>query len=80
MLSDESLTAQSFVFLTAGTESVSSTIGFVLYHAGKDHNVQKLLREEVDSVLAKHGKCTYQAIKEMTYMDQVLQGMNLWKH
>lgn len=77
VFSDESLTAQSFVFLTAGTESVSATLGFVLYHTGKDPRIQKMLQEEVDSVLAKHGKCTYQALKEMTYLDQVIQGENV---
>lgn len=41
------------------------------------HNqeVQDRLREEVDRVLAKHdGAITYEALQEMTYMEQVLEG------
>lgn len=75
VLTDEVLTAQAIIFLTAGTESVSGTMSFILYHLAKDVTVQERLSEEVDRVLAKHGGCySYQAVKEMTYLDQIIQG------
>lgn len=75
VFTDDLLTAQSFVFLTAGTESVSSSLSFILYHVAKDQEIQRKMREEIDTVLTKHGHWSYQAVKEWTYMDQVIQGV-----
>lgn len=74
MLTDEVMTAQSFVFLLAGSETVSATLSFALYHIARDESIQQMLTKEIDSALAKHGGFTYQSVKEMTYMDQLLQG------
>lgn len=68
------MTAQSFVFLLAGSETVSATLSFALYHVARDESIQQMLTKEIDSALAKHGGFTYQSVKEMTYMDQLLQG------
>ena len=37
--------------------------------------VKEKLQQEIDAVLEKHnGKWTYQAVKEMKYLDQVISG------
>lgn len=55
-------------------------MSFVLYHIAKDPKIQDRLKEEVQESLIKHNGWTYQAVKDMTYLDQVIQGeaMKLW--
>jgi cytochrome P450 family 6 len=46
-----------------------------LYELGYRPQIQKKLREEITKVLAKHnGVITYEALAEMTYLDQVVNG------
>ncbi|EDW74918.2 uncharacterized protein Dwil_GK19088 [Drosophila willistoni] len=71
--------AQAFVFLLAGFETSSSTMGFALYELATNQDVQDKAREEVKQVLAKHGELNYEAIKELKYMQQVFyETMRLW--
>uniref|UniRef100_A0A1B6L5Q1 Cytochrome P450 n=1 Tax=Graphocephala atropunctata TaxID=36148 RepID=A0A1B6L5Q1_9HEMI len=73
VFTEEKISANTFVFLVAGSETVSGTINFVLFELSKHQHIQLRLQQEVDSVLAKHGKLSYEAIRDMTYMDQVVQ-------
>lgn len=67
------MAAQCFLFLVAGFESSSSAISFCLLELSKDTSVQERLRQEVDDVLGEtNGQITYDALKRMTYMDEVL--------
>ncbi|KAJ3651615.1 hypothetical protein Zmor_017644 [Zophobas morio] len=69
----EEVTAQSFVFFLAGFETSSTAMTFALYELAKNQDIQQKVRDEISTVLAKHdGKVTYDAIKDMTYMNQVL--------
>lgn len=71
----EELAAQVFVFFLAGYETSSTTMTFALYELSKNLKLQEKLREEIRQVLAKHNnKMTYEAIMEMTYMDNVING------
>uniref|UniRef100_A0A1B6MN44 Cytochrome P450 n=1 Tax=Graphocephala atropunctata TaxID=36148 RepID=A0A1B6MN44_9HEMI len=77
VMTDECIAAQSFVFLTGGSETTSTAIAFNLYELAVNPQVQTKLQQEVDSVLEKNGgKLTYQSLKEMTYMDLVIQETN----
>ncbi|KAG8273794.1 hypothetical protein J6590_011339 [Homalodisca vitripennis] len=68
------LAAQLFAFLAAGSEAVSTTASIVLHFLGHYPETQKRLQAEVDEVLAKYnGQWSYQALKEMTYLNQVIQ-------
>lgn len=74
----EEMTAQAFVFFAAGFETAASTTSFCVYELAKNMNIQERLREEVDEVLGRHdNRISYQALQEMCYMEQVLNGKYL---
>ncbi|KYB27037.1 Cytochrome P450 6a2-like Protein [Tribolium castaneum] len=76
-LTMDEITAQSFLFFAAGFETSSTTVTFALYELAKHQDIQQKVREEIETVLAKFdGKVTYEAIQEMHYMNQVLNGTN----
>ena len=74
-LSIDEVAAQSFIFFLAGFETSSTTMTWALYELAKNQDIQKKVRDEINTVLAKHdGKVTYEAIQDMKYMSQVLDG------
>ena len=71
----EEITAQSVLFFLAGFETSSTTMAFALYELSKHQHIQNQVRHEINTVLGKHdNKITYEAIQEMKYMDQVIDG------
>ncbi|XP_060652618.1 cytochrome P450 6a2-like [Drosophila nasuta] len=67
------LAAQVFVFFLAGFETSSSTMSYALYELSQHQDIQDKLREHINSVLQQHeGKLTYESIKAMDYLDQVI--------
>ena len=69
----DEIAAQSFSFFVAGFETSNATMTFALYELAKHQDIQDKLREEINSILAKHnGEITYEAIQDMKYMDQVI--------
>ncbi|KAH8394682.1 hypothetical protein KR222_001678, partial [Zaprionus bogoriensis] len=67
------LAAQVFVFFLAGFETSSSTMSYSLYELAQHTDIQERLREEIESVLQEHdGKLTYESIKAMRYLDQII--------
>lgn len=69
------MVAQAFVFFAAGFETSSSTMAFCLYELCLNSQIQDTLRKEILEVLQKYnGKFTYEAIKEMRYLDKVVKG------
>ncbi|KAH8355093.1 hypothetical protein KR093_005415, partial [Drosophila rubida] len=73
-LTIEQMAAQSFVFFIAGFETSSSTMAFCLYELALQQDIQQRLREEIETVLKEvsDGEITYDAIAQMTYLEQVL--------
>lgn len=69
------MAAQTVLFFGAGFETAASTMTFTLYELARHPEVQERLRREVDEAREKHGgRITYQAMQEMVYMEQVLNG------
>ncbi|XP_020286745.1 cytochrome P450 9e2-like [Pseudomyrmex gracilis] len=77
----EVLAAQALSFIVDGYETTSTVLSFACYNIARHPEVQKKLREEVTTVLDKYdGVITYEALKEMTYMDQVLNESQRFVH
>lgn len=71
------IAAQAFVFFLAGFDTSSSALNFCLYELAMDKHkhIQNLARHEIQTVLAKYnGQLSYEALTEMTYLDQILNG------
>lgn len=74
-LTIEEIAAQAFVFFAAGFETSSTTMGFALYELAQKQDIQDRLRKECLEVLAKHNnELTYESLKEMGYLNQVISG------
>ncbi|XP_068900497.1 probable cytochrome P450 6a13 [Tenebrio molitor] len=72
-LTVEEIAAQCFVFFLAGFDTSATTQTFTLYELAKNQDIQERLREEICTVLSHHeDRLTYEAIKDLTYMDQVV--------
>ena len=69
------IAAQAFVFFVAGFETTSTTMTFCLYELARNPDIQERVRNEIDTVLERHGgNITYEAISEMEYLDKVVSG------
>lgn len=71
----EQAAAQAVLFFLAGFETSSSTMQFSLYELALNPEIQDKLRDEIKTVLAKHnGEITYEAVFEMEYLGNVIDG------
>jgi cytochrome P450 family 6 len=71
----DEMTAQVMVFFTGGFETSSVTMSFCLYELAMNMDIQKSLSTEIDAVLGRYGgNITYEAVKEMKYLDKVVSG------
>ncbi|KAG8285829.1 hypothetical protein J6590_072841 [Homalodisca vitripennis] len=73
VLTDECITAQAFGFLTGGSDSVATTLMWALYHIAKDPAIQARAVQEAESCLSQNGGWTFQTVKDMVYLDMVIQ-------
>lgn len=74
-LTIEEMAAQAFLFFAGGFESSSSTMSFCLYELSKQPELQQKAYEEIVDVLQKHnGNFTYEAVADMKFMNQCLDG------
>lgn len=68
-VTDDTIIAQSVLFLLAGYETTSTTLTFFAYSLAKHPEVQRQVREELRSLVDVHGEITYQAIVEAKFLD-----------
>ena len=72
---DPFLTAQAFVFFAAGFETSSTSMSHALFELALHPDMQNTLRNEIKEVIKMNdGKLTYDAIKNMKYLDKVFKG------
>lgn len=56
-----------------GYETSSTVLGFAIYEMARNPDIQKCLHAEITEVLAKYyGECTFEALQEMEYLDNVI--------
>lgn len=74
-MTDNVITAQCFLFYVAGFETSSMTISLALYELAANTGVQMKLRREIDEHLQKNNnEVTYEMVKKMPYLNQVVSG------
>ncbi|XP_019700692.1 cytochrome P450 6B5-like [Harpegnathos saltator] len=68
------IAAQLFVFFAAGFETSSTTMSNVLFELAQHLTIQKKVQAEIRQVLDNNnGAISYDSIKKMTYLEQVLK-------
>lgn len=68
-MSVELIAAQLFLFYVAGFETSASTTAFTLYELAQYPELLKKAQEDVKQAFEKHGSLTYEALKEMKFLD-----------
>ena len=77
-LTIDQIAAQSFVFFLAGYETSSTTLTFCMFELSMNANVQEQARKSVKESIEKHdGKLNYEAVNDMHYLDQCINGKKL---
>uniref|UniRef100_A0A8C6XFY1 unspecific monooxygenase n=1 Tax=Naja naja TaxID=35670 RepID=A0A8C6XFY1_NAJNA len=71
-LTDNEILAQAFIFVFAGYEPTSNTLGYMAYSLATHPDVQQKLQEEIDAILPNKAPLTYDAIMQLEYLDMVL--------
>lgn len=74
-MTDVLVASQAFVFFLAGFETSSTTLAYIAYELALNQNIQNKLRDEVlQEMKVCNGNLTYESIKNLKYMDQVMLG------
>jgi len=72
-LSDAEVLAQSFVFLVAGYETSSTTLGFACHHLATSPEIQDKLQQEIDNAWPDENQTlSYETVHELPYLDMVI--------
>ncbi|XP_029291497.1 cytochrome P450 3A40-like [Cottoperca gobio] len=71
-LSDHEILSQAMIFIFAGYETSSSTLGFVAYNLATHPHIQKTLQKEIDETFPEKDRPSYEAVMQMEYLDMVI--------
>ncbi|XP_046617580.1 cytochrome P450 6k1-like [Neodiprion virginianus] len=70
----DNLVAQAAVFFTAGFETSSTAMSFSMYELALQPNLQRRLRDEINSALDESGgKLSYDMVMNLPYLDMVVK-------
>lgn len=69
------ISAQAFLFFLAGFETSSTAMLYAMYELSLNQELQDKARQSITDTLQKFdGKITYEAVSEMAYIDQCING------
>ncbi|NXD40920.1 CP3A9 protein, partial [Copsychus sechellarum] len=71
-LTDIEVLAQAFIFIFAGYEPTSNSLGYLAYELALHPDVQEKLLQEIDTVLPNKAPLTYEALTKLEYLDMTL--------
>lgn len=72
------MVAQAITFFTAGFETTSNLMGFVMYELSFRQDCQDKLRQEIiETFQNEESEITFDKIQQMQYLDMVIAGKSL---
>ncbi|XP_054848337.1 cytochrome P450 3A9-like [Eublepharis macularius] len=71
-LTDVEILAQAIIFIFAGYEPSSNSLGYTAYLLATHPDVQQKLHDEIDTILPNKAPLTYDAIMKLEYLDMVI--------
>ena len=60
------------LFLLAGYETSSTTLGYIFYELATNQQVQHAVRKEIHEVIPEDEEPSYDSIRGLKYMDMVI--------
>lgn len=72
MMTEDEVVGQAFVFLLAGYETSSNTLGFTCYLLALHPECRLKVQEEVDEFFTRHESPDYTNVQELKYLDMVI--------
>ncbi|XP_060933346.1 thromboxane-A synthase [Limanda limanda] len=72
MITEDEIVGQAFVFLLAGYETSSNTLGFTCYLLATNPECQHKVQDEVDEFFTRHESPDYSNVQELKYLDMVV--------
>ncbi|XP_066961972.1 cytochrome P450 3A41-like [Macrobrachium rosenbergii] len=69
ILDDITVISQSVMFIIVGYDTTATTIAIASYLLSKNPDVQQRLRQELQEIVNKEGKLTYQGVMDAKYLD-----------
>nr|XP_006813673.1 PREDICTED: cytochrome P450 3A12-like [Saccoglossus kowalevskii] len=71
-MANDEITANSLTFFLESYDTISTCLGFTSYLLATNSEVQQKLIQQIDKVVAMHGRVTYDALNDMPYLDMVI--------
>lgn len=72
----EMIASQVVLFYLAGVDTSTSAVSYSLFEMARQPEIAKKLREEIDTVLARHNnEITYESLQEMHYLELCIKGI-----
>ncbi|XP_061773835.1 thromboxane-A synthase isoform X1 [Nerophis ophidion] len=72
LITEDEIVGQALVFLLAGYETSSNTLGFTCYLLALHPECQHRVQEEVDDFFSRHESTDYSNVQELKYLDMVV--------
>jgi len=74
----DDLTSQATVFFLVGFDTATTVTGFACLEMAVNNEIKRKAQLDIDEALSNHGgKLNYEALKEMKYLECIIQGNNI---